>query len=253
MYMNYEQQLQANRLEVGITESPMMLEWKIIKEQKYPYDPCYDYAQEVFPRLQADLKRDGFREPETTARSILFAPPEFTNINKHKTAYWYWIDYKYSDYKRNWKPKDTDGLNYMWLTFNFSPDVSIQDIQNEISRIINLPIFKSTTLSYVYEYYTEHGGHPHVHMLVEFNRTGTISISTLKQVIFQKKALKSIMNLSYKMSWSKDYKDRTEKRAVYKLGYLLGKKIESKLLNCEKDKEYRKINNLEQLYIKENK
>lgn len=254
--MNYQQQLQQNRLANGNELSALTIEWRLYRDQHYAYDPTFDYFPETFKRLSQELKRDGVSNYEAVARATLTDSNTtfWRDRDPHYVVYLYYLPYMYQDFKRNWKPRETDGLNYMWLTLNFPPHtVTIPEIQLEILRIVNLPVFKNCTLTYNYEFFGEGKGHPHIHMLVELNKTGTISISTLKAVIFQKKSLKSIMNLNYKMSWAKEYQDRTEKRAVYKQAYLLGLKTESKMESCEKDKEWRKINNLEELYIKENK
>lgn len=246
----YTQELNNNRLAAGSPPNPCWDEFYILLQSKYKYDPCYDYATEVLPHLTAEYKQWGIEYYELAARNTLY---EKINpaISLHRRAYFYWWDMKYTQFKKAWKPKDTDGLNFIWLTLNFSDKVSINDIIIETTRVVNLAVFKNTKISYCYEYYTEKGCHPHVHMLIEMNTTGTIKPSTMSEKIFQKKSLREIMNINYKLSWANDIKDRTQKRAIH-LAYLNGMKIEKKQENCEKDKLWRIQNNLEELYIKEN-
>lgn len=250
--LSYSQELRENRERNSAPIDPCYEEYKLLKRTKKPYlyDECYDYATEALPHLIKTYKNWGFDDYELAARNALFE--KFNpNISLHKRAYTYWEDMAWEKFKKEWKPKDVDGLNYIWMTLNFHPQVSVPDIILEVSRIINLPIFAQTKISYCYEYYTDKGSHPHVHMLIELKRTGCISFSKINEKIFQKKSLKEVLNLNIKMSWAKEYTDRTQRRAVHQ-AYLAGNKIEEKQEKCELDKLWRKENNLEELYIKEN-
>jgi hypothetical protein len=246
----YTQELENNRLLSSAPPDPCAEEFKLLKiNGKYKYDSCYDYAAEVLPSIVADYKRWGIPDPEPAARLTLFEKlnPE---ISLHRRAYEYWTDMKWREFKKDWKPIEKDGLNYLFITFNFSDKVAVSDVVIETARLINLPLFDQTKLTYCYEYYGTSGQHPHVHMLVELKRTGTINPSKIEQYVFQKKSLREIMNYNYKLSWAKNSKDRCSKRAVH-LAYISGMKTEEKQQNSELDKQWRRQNNLEDIYIKD--
>lgn len=253
--MNYEQQLQQNRIEAGQDAKPWLAEWNLLLTTKYAYDPTYDYVGEggTLSRLANEYKREGiYDDPVVAARNVLTQQPtEKSAVNKHKLAWVYWIDYKKKDFIKDWKPKDDEGLNYMHITLNFTDKMPMNEVLVETHRIVNLPILERTKITYSYEYYTDKGNHPHVHMLVELKRTGTISPSSFIDDVFKKKALKEKLNVHYKFSWARDYEKRCDKRAVV-LAYVSGNKIEEKMANVEKDKLWRRENNLEDLYIKDN-
>lgn len=247
--MNYQQQLSYNRGQEPL-DAEWKQEWEVLKIDKYRYDPTYDYLADIRGRYIKELDIECGKGQGLLIFNSIFCDPK-SNTDKHKLAYHFWLDYKYKDFRRDWKPKDVDGLNFMWLTFNFSSVCSVSDIVLEITRIVNLAEFAQTKLSWCYEFYTASGSYPHVHMLVELKRTGTIKPSGLEQKIFQKKTLREIMNWNYKLSWAKDYRDRTQKRAVH-LAYLDGMKNEKKQEHCLKDEEWRIENHLHKLYIKDN-
>lgn len=255
--MNYDDRLKFNREQQGLTAEPWRVEWNILKEtDDYKYNPTYDYLFEggVLDRVINEYKRDSrFTEPELAARGL------FTEVNsndKHKLAYIYWLDYKKDDFKKKWKPNSvSQGLSYLWLTWNFKPDASLAEVKSQINRIVNHSIFSKCKLTYNFEYYTGSGTHPHVHMLVELQRTGNINPADIKDKIFSKE-LKKIMSVdafNYLYSWAtgKYIEKRCKSKEIY-LAYLSGNKKESKDENCDKDKEWRQLNNLENLYIKEN-
>lgn len=248
--MNYQQELHLNRLAANQELTPMKAEWRVYKEQHLKYDPCYDYYAEVYPWELKAFERD-HPEHKANAEPAVLAFLSEPREQPHYFIYSLWLSHKYKHFKRDWKPSSQDeGLNFLHITFNFSNKISVTDVLLEMTSIVNNAIFKNCKLTWTYEYYTNKGEHPHVHMLVELKRTGTISPSTLKQKIFAKQSLKEIMNIKYKLSWAKEYKDRCDKRAVI-LAYITGNKIEEKSEDVNKDKEWRKINNLEELYIKD--
>lgn len=253
--MDYDRQLEQNRLAAGLTPQPWQAEWQVLLSSKYAYDPTYDYVGEggTLARLTNEYKRQGIHDdPVVAARNVLISQPtQESNVNKHKLAWVYWIDYKKKDFIKDWKPRDDQGLNYMWLTFNFKDDTPILIVLQDMARIINLPIFSRCTLTYCYEYYGEAGTHPHVHMLVELKRTGTIPFSSIEDKVFQMKKLREYLNIKYKFSWAKDFEKRCQKRAVIH-AYLDGDKIDKKVTNSLKDKLWRQENNLEDKYIKDN-
>lgn len=247
--MNYEQQLLHNRgVEGDVPE--WKAEWEALKIGNYKYDPTYDYLAEFRNRYIKEMDNQYGKGEGLLIFNGLFFSDE-TSTDKHRLAYVYWLDYKYADFRREWSPKEKDGLNYLYITFNFAKYMPVCIVQLEMERIINLSIFKDCKLTYCYEYYTEDGFHPHVHMLVELKRTGHIKPCDLKQKIFQKKGLDTVLNINYKLSWASSYKDRTSKRAVH-IAYCNGMKIEKKQENCEKDEKWRQEHNLEKIYIKDN-
>lgn len=247
--MNYQQELHQNRLASYLEPTPLVAEWRVYKEQNLKYDPCYDYYAEVYP-LEIKAFEHDHPEHKSNAEPAIQSFLSEPRPQPHYFIYTLWLSHKYKHFKKNWKPKNDDGLNFLHITFNFSDKITVNDVVLEMTSIVNNAVFKNCKLTWCYEYYTDHGCHPHIHMLVELNRTGTISPSTLKQKIFAKQSLKEILNINYKLSWAKEYKDRCEKRAVI-LAYITGNKIVTKNENSEKDKHWRKLNNLEDLYIKE--
>lgn len=175
----------------------------------------------------------------------------YTSDEIKDKIYMEWLSYKYQNFKRNWKPKGDDGLNYMWITLNYATNMTINDVKLETARIVNLPALARSRITYCYELHTENGGHPHVHMLVELNYTGTVSMSTFLEKVYQKTSLKEKLLVDYKFSWAKDYTKRCNKRSVL-LAYLAGDKVSEKMENVNRDKQWRMENNIEELYIKEN-
>lgn len=163
-----------------------------------------------------------------------------------------WLYHKYKHFKKNWKPKSDDGLGYMWLTINFAPEVKLNDAILHASSIFSLKILSRSKITYCYEFNTSQGQHIHIHALIELNHTGKVSFSSLKDDILKAKSRQGKLNIYLKMSWAKKYCDRCDNRAKYQ-AYLNGDKQEEKLENVELDKLWRRENNLEDLYIKENK
>lgn len=175
----------------------------------------------------------------------------YTSSEMKERVWKEWLSHKYKHFKNNWKPKTDDGLNYMWLTINFAPDVTILDAQLHAAAIFNLKILSRAKITYCYEYNTKEGQHIHIHALVELKHTGTVGFSALKDDVLKAKNRQGKMNLYLKMSWAKKYTDRCDSRAYY-IAYLNGHKTEEKLECVDKDKIWRKENNLEELYIKDN-
>lgn len=163
-----------------------------------------------------------------------------------------WLSHKYKYFKKNWKPNQDEGLGYMHLTFNFKPETEAVEFVLDMARITNLAIFDDCKLTYCYEYFGSKGEHPHVHMLVELNRTGTISMSTIEQKVFQDKKVKEYMSIKYQFSWAKKYQHFCRPRSVH-LAYIQGHKIPSKMSQVAQDKLWRSENNLEDIYIREPK
>lgn len=256
--MNYEQQL-INNSALNNSEPDWKQSWLIEKEkEEYKYNPTYDYLYEgeVYKKLVNYYKFVmKYPNPEEVVQSIFFTVPEFYDVNKHKLSWVYWIDYKRDEFRKNWKPTNNNGLAYLWLTWNFKHDTSIEKVKIEIDRITNHSIFSKCKLTYCYEFHTEKGSHPHVHMLVELKRTGTINPSDIKDKLFTKNLLKihSKEAFKYLYSWATGkYIDKRCKNKDIYLAYLSGNKKNEKENNCDNDKNWRQLNNLENLYIKEN-
>ena len=155
---------------------------------------------------------------------------------------------------KKWKHNDVQdaGLNFMFITLNYKQGTDINKVILDTARIINLPVLSNTKITYTYENYTDTGNHPHVHCLIELNRTGTISMSKLLEKIYQDKKLKDYLAVDVKFSWAKEFTKRCQKRSVC-LAYVSGNKIEKKSENSDLDKIWRIENNLEDIYYKENK
>lgn len=251
-------------------------EWEAYKQSNYKYDPCYNYFTEAYAAACAENKRQIDRIDDAEF-ACLFKERMFS-YKVHTTpcncsnqlfcdnrrpltseeikmrVYKEWLSYKYKDFKKNWKPAKNDGLNYLWLTFNFKDTTSVEVVKRDITRIVNHKIFDKCKLTYCYEYYTSEGSHPHVHMLVELRRTGTIAPSDLKDDIINKvKGLNKYLSITYYYSWAtgKQIEKRCKSRDIYN-AYIDGNKKLLKNNNCDKDKEWRLLNQLEDKYIKEN-
>lgn len=217
------------------------------------YDPDYDYLPETYPYMIRFFKQCNPRsdDVELAVRNTLWETPP-KDGDYHKRVYNWWLGYKREQFLKTWKPRDNDGLNYLFITLNYASDLPISQVSDETNRIINLPIFSNCKITYCFEYYTDNGCHPHVHMLVELKRTGTLSMSVILDKIYQKKTLKPILKVDIKMSWAAQINKRAQKRAVC-LAYVTGQKIDGKQENVEKDKQWRQINNIFQdTYIKDN-
>lgn len=162
-----------------------------------------------------------------------------------------WLSHKYKLFKKNWKPEGNkdSGLGYMVLTFNFKPETDIQVVKGDIARIVSLAIFDDCNLTYGFEYYGSENCHPHCHMLVELTHTGTKSKSTIDQKVFQDKKLREYMTIRYQFSWARKDSFKVRSRAV-SLAYVQGKKTEDKMEQVEKDKIWRKLNDLEDTYYR---
>lgn len=252
--LSYSQELRENRERHNAPIDPCWNEYLVLKQTKspYKYDECYDYAAEALPHLIKCYKDWGFDDYELAARNAMFE--KFNpNISLHKRAYMYWEDMAWEKFKKNWKPIDNQGLNYMWITINFAPDTPMPVVVVETARIVNLPLFKDTTITYVYEFHTSGCGHPHVHMLIELKRTGTICYATIKEKILQKKSLEKYQfNCKIQQSWAHKHDYRCHNNRAWYQAYVRGHKALEKEDNVEKDRLWRAENNLEELYIKEN-
>lgn len=239
----------------------MQSDWELYKQTNMQYDPAINYFNLV---VENEIQFDKYsKQPqgETFVRQWLHGSlrdcyeelKKSDEYVKQKFYKWY-VANEYDKFRRNWKPNDTkdEGLNFLWVTFNFKSDTDLNVIKVDMSRILSLAIFDNTKITYCYEYHTEQGTHPHVHALIELNRTGTIPMSKIEQDIFKDKKLRDRLSLCIRFSWAKKFDLRCQKRAICQ-AYLNGNKIDEKKENVENDKTWRKENNLEELYIKENK
>lgn len=263
----------------------LISEWNQLKLTTHKYDPNYNYYSELLSYELAENKRSeypikdnefpgfladrifNYKRPTRTIGNYCPSCRQYT-CGKYcvedsckttltpdemkERVYIEWLSHKYKNFKKNWKPKQDDGLNYIWLTINFAPDVSVHQAQLHVASIFSLAIFNRTKITYCYEYNTKAGNHIHVHALIEMNSTGTISFSSLKDDILRAKSRQGKLNIYLKMSWARKYEDRCDNRAVY-LAYLNGNKVSEKIENTEKDKLWRSENGLQELYIRENK
>lgn len=171
---------------------------------------------------------------------------------KKKYYDWY-VANERTEWRKKWKPNDVQdqGLNFMFITLNYKQGTPVDKVLLDTSRIINLPVLSNSKITYTYENYTDTGSHPHVHCLIELNRTGTVSMSKLLEKIYQDKKLKDYLAVDVKFSWAKDFTKRCQKRSVC-LAYLSGNKIDNKLENSDLDKIWRIENNLDDIYYKVN-
>lgn len=249
-------------------------EWEIYKSTHYKYDPTYNYFSDA---LALGLKENKYLPDKLDEQDYIalfnermfhtrlhnptckcgypifcdkWVTPDMEYI-KHK-IYMEYLSFKYKQFKRDWKPKDNEGLGYMFITLNYAPSYPIREVVLDTTRIVNLSILKQSKIMYCYEYNTGQGAHPHVHMLVELQRTGTVALSSFMDDVYKKQGLKENLKIDYKFSWAKDYKKRCRNRAICQ-AYILGNKIEEKVENVENDRLWRTNNNLEEYYIKDNK
>jgi len=96
------------------------------------------------------------------------------------------------------------------------------------------------TIHAVFEYHRANGLHPHVHMLITLNQP--LAKSKVLEKIWATAGIKKIV-LSKSFI---DYKVAEE----YHKKYIMGEKQESKMSFVEKDKEWRKKNNIKEYYSK---
>lgn len=262
--------MEAYYAQFNNNETPVNREWSIYKTAHYPYDEHVNYYDRVMVDEKAAYKRGdydyGGRQMEVTAfdafmKHHYFGQQEYGDgtVSKslspkevNKKCYDNWIMFRKKQFVKDWKPVTYDqGLNYYWITLNFKPETSISKVKPLVDKFCNLSIFENSCIRYCYEYYTKTGHHPHVHMLVELSRTGTIKPSDVVQKAFQISGWKSVMGnpeqIDIKFSKGKD-KKRARPRAELD-AYLAGKKGNKKKSNCALDKAFRLANSLENLYV----
>lgn len=238
-------------------------EWhqKILDDPDYQFQENRNYVEDI---IKQEIKKDKHcakPEGEVFVRSwvieTLLGKKLLYDNNpeqQQKRAYKWWIDNEYFEFRRTWKPnKKLDELNFLWVTLNFEPTGDIVNCDLEVRRVTKLAIFKRCKITWAWEYYTAEGEHPHVHMLIELQRTGTIPFSEIVEKInANKKSRFAAYNEKVKFSWAREAKMRCWSRAVC-IAYLHGQKIDAKVSSCEKDKQWRAAVGLEEIYHYENK
>lgn len=258
---SYQEQLRQNRLKSGKLDSeilsPAVLAWRIERSKEiYQYDSCYDYLSEIKEYYINEHEQERKVNKCQCTGYELFAET-FINrginctTNIHKLAHTYWLSMHYNKFLKNYKQPTMMGLKHLWITFNFSDKLLVPEVVLEMERILGLALWRDTTLTYCYEYNTgEDKSHPHVHMLIQLKRTGTIKKTEIIEKVFQKKGLDKKLNLNIKFSWATDFAWKCN-TVEYHLAYLNGKKIDDKIENCDVDKLWRQQNNLENVYVLE--
>lgn len=250
-------------------------EWEVYKLSNFKYDPTYNYYEPALEFALRENKISPNRVPDEDVRSLYQArfferkkhrescccdgPVIFCDNRRDLTAdeikyciYQDYLSYQYKYFKKNWKPVVKDeGLKYMMITLNYADDLSINEVVLETARILNLPILKPSTITYTYEMFGSKGTHPHVHALVELKRTGTVAMSSFLDDVYKKKALKGKLHVDFQFSWAKEFRKRCRSRAECR-AYCTGHKAPEKMKYVEKDKLWKKENNLEEFYIKDN-
>lgn len=253
--------------------------WEQKKNTDYKYDRYYDYYKEceqyennlykkgqysqngrldndTYLAFQLMLKQIYFGINENAAGENFKPMPDFAETH-FKRHYKNWLYFKYTEFKKDYllSRKTNTGLPYYWITLNFNKDAPVDMVMYHVKRFVTFNILRNCIISYCIEYFTDTGGHPHAHILIEMNRTGLLKPSQLKQLFFQDKSIKKYMSnetgFDYKYSRGKDEK-RARPREELKL-YLNGCKKEKKEENCEKDKEWRLEHNIENIYVYHNK
>lgn len=249
--------LDANYVSNDVVRSQWTI--KLSTDQDLVYDRTRDYLQEVCQMAAKEEKRNGNLDRDVDwhrnfFKSMYFDNPKYTPQYIHESLHKNWfLVHKYEQFKKELLNKNNqkdDGLYYLWLTFNFSPTISVARMVSEIDLIKNHRMFDKCKLTYCYEYYTENGFHPHCHMLVELNRTGTLPGATVNQNVMKVTSRKGILAIDYKMKDATKYEKRAQPRSHYH-AYLSGNKIEDKQKSVEKDKVWRNENNLEPVYVHE--
>lgn len=221
--------------------------------RKYVYDPAFDYLPELIEMEKIISKRQMNWDAEHTRQVIINMyfdehQEKYTMEQKHLRIYNHFISCKWQEFRRNYKPSnEDDGLNYMFITLNFEPHVSVNVMKMETERFVKLAIFKNCTYKYVYEYHTKGQNHPHTHILMEMKNTGTISLTTILQKAYQRQGVEDIMKIDYLFSWAKKYDKKCRKRSEIN-AYILGNKTDRKIENVENDKIWRIENNLNEFY-----
>lgn len=263
--------------------SQMLEEWKLYKEKYYPYNEFtnyyemvrvdedrlyksghYDYNGQKMPDNSfEDFMRQiyfgiGFRSDES-GRGSVASKSRFTPQEINKKCYDAYCGYRKKDFQKEFaqrKNKPESGLIYFWITLNYKPDAIVQECKRHTERFVNLALWKGCKITYNYEYFTSNENHPHSHILIELNRTGTISLSQILLQTFKDKSIFNVMSDQAKVhvmcsGWknepgkpSKKARPRCELQA-----YLASNKSLKKLGHCSMDKFWRKENKLEPLYI----
>ncbi len=117
-----------------------------------------------------------------------------------------------------------------FITLNFSPEHDIHDV---------LSILKTWDIEWlqkskgVVEFYTEKGGHPHIHLISYVKR---------KKVIL-------LRDLSKKFGMKQNFFDISNRSDLYgkHIDYINGVKKDKKLLLCDLDSKWRQENNIPKL------
>lgn len=238
-------------------------EWQNYKLlNKLQYDPTVNYFSLVVEQEILIDKKSILSQGETfinqwlsTGLKDCYEVLDKTDEYVKEKYYKWYLANSYEKWSKNYKLNSNtvqdEGLNFMFVTLNFKQGTDIKMVMVDTSRILGLPILANTKITYTYENYTNTSNHPHVHCLIELKRTGTISLSSILEKIYQHKKLRDYLAVDVKMSWAKDYEKRCQKRSIC-LAYVLGNKIDKKIENSENDKLWRIEHNLEQYYVKEN-
>lgn len=261
------------------TNDDLNTAWEQKKNTDYKYDRHYDYYKDceqyennlykqgkysqngrldndTYLAFQCMLKQIYFGINEN-ASGVNFKPiPDFAETH-FKRHYKNWLFFKYQEFKKEYQlsRKTNSGLPYYWFTLNFADDTPVDIVMYHVKRFVTFKELRNCIMTYNFEFYTEKGGHPHAHILVEVHRTGLLKPGQLQQLFFQDSSVKKYMRneaaFDYKYSRGKDDK-RARPREELKL-YLNGCKKEKKEENCEKDKEWRLEHNIENIYVYHNK
>lgn len=132
--------------------------------------------------------------------------------------------------KQDTKPKWFITIGFNHQTFKISDAVLV------IRRICENKIFKE--IRGVFEMFRENGEHPHVHFLAELHET--LPKSKILEKLWATKGIK-------KQVFSKTFID-VKKAEDYHTNYILGIKKQEKMKYIEKDKEFRKKNNIPEFF-----
>lgn len=132
------------------------------------------------------------------------------------------------------KPKWFITIGFNHQTFKISDAVLV------IRRICENKIFKE--IRGVFEMFRENGEHPHVHFLAELHET--LPKSKILEKLWATKGIK-------KQVLSKTFID-VKKAEDYHTNYILGIKKQEKMKYIEKDKEFRKKNNIPEFFSQPN-
>lgn len=205
------------------------------------YDPEFNYI-DLLDEIWYDPRKPDLKG----ANSQALSKTKLTFEEKNRACFILIITHNLAKQKEEKQKNDlksfTEAVNGLpsriwFVTVNFKSDIKISDFKKWIERFLNKSIVLS--LKGVFEIHKKTAGlHPHFHMVIEMNYKKSKVIQYISESAFLKKLLKADNYIDVK-----EFKD-------YHLDYISGKKKDDKMEFVEKDREFRKNNDIPQIYVK---